>query len=204
MEFIKVSFITDTAWREWFTTSSSCFADFVVVGAIPQSEAPSESPSFLPSVSFQPSSSPSLSTQPSSSPSVLPSFLPSLSTQPSKEPSLSLIPTTVPSRVPSVSTKPSAITESPSEAPSMSFEPTPSPTARRVFEDMFRGKDIGSVNLAGQSYEAEPGLYIVQGSGLDIWVGLFDLVLLPNYLPCWLALHRLILVLCSPHIYLGG
>jgi hypothetical protein len=138
-------------------------------------------------VSFQPSSSPSLSTQPSSSPSALPSKVPSLSTQPSKEPSTSVMPSEVPSNIPSISTLPTQITEEPSQAPSISSAPTPGPTERRVFEEVFRSRDIGSVkmsNLAGQSSQSALGLYLVQGSGLGIWVG-FDLPRLPCL--CWLS-----------------
>ena len=47
----------------------------------------------------------------------------------------------------------------------------PHPTAHKGFEEEFQGRDAVHVCITGQSYEAELGLYIIQGSGADIWVG---------------------------------
>lgn len=57
--------------------------------------------------------------------------------------------------------------------PSMSMAPTPGPTERKIFEEEFRGIDIGYVGIAGQFVEASPGLYNIQASGLDIWVRVY-------------------------------
>ncbi|KAL7554934.1 hypothetical protein ACHAWF_018496 [Thalassiosira exigua] len=148
--------------------ASATASDFVVSGALPQSEAPSQMPSSQPSVSAEPSMSPSISTMPSDLPSEVPSNVPSVSTAPSFEPSVSLEPTGRPSAQPSVTQAPS-LAPSVSIAPSFSQEPTPAPTARKVFEEDFLSRDIGYVGIVGQSIEAASGLYMVQGSGWDIW-----------------------------------
>lgn len=143
-------------------------SDFVVKGALSQSEAPSSMPSMHPSISFIPTIMPSFTSGPTSQPSEAPSMLPSLSSVPTTRPSMSSVPTGVPSTLPTVTSAPS---DAPSVSiqPTISFEPTPSPTARRVFEEEFHSTDIGYVGYAGQSYEAASGLYTVQGSGNDIY-----------------------------------
>lgn len=151
----------------------STSSDFVVVGAIPQSEAPSHMPSFQPSTSKLPSMFPSITTMPSEPPSEHPSVVPSLTTQPSDEPSLSDAPSIHPSIVPSLSKMPTPAPTT--NAPSVSAAPTPAMTERRVFEEEFRGKDIGTVGVAGQSFETEsPGLYTVQGSGAEMSVSFYS------------------------------
>ena len=160
----EVSFMTKAA--------SATASDFVVAGALPQSEAPSESPSMSPSTSFQPSNFPSQSAMPTSRPSESPSFLPSTSLLPTITPSISTEPTNEPSAMPSMSIVPS-VPPTESIAPSLSYFPTPAPTARKVFEVELRSRDIGYVGYSGQSFEAESGLYQVQGSGRDIW-GTYD------------------------------
>ena len=131
------------------------FADFVVLRAIPQSESPSQMPSMQPSTSSHPSISPSMSAVPSRviKPSAIPSFEPSLSrtTEPTDQPTLS----------PSITM-----------APSNSQVPTPGlTTIDHVFEQEFLSDDIGDVGVSGESYETASELYMVQGSGEDIWVG---------------------------------
>lgn len=168
--------------------ASATASDFVIAGALPQSEEPSSMPSMQPSISSAPTEPPSLSSMPSSSPSAYPSVAPSISTEPSFFPSVSVEPSTnpsdQPSLQPSISMEPSinpsvrpSITQIPSELPSISIvpsistEPTPSPTARHVFDTgEFLSRDIGYVGYAGQSIESSPGLYTVQGSGNNIWV----------------------------------
>jgi hypothetical protein len=105
---------------------------------------------------------------PSKEPSDQPSFLPSVSTMPSFEPSVSLMPTVGPSIGPSISMAP---TNKPSISilPTVSQYPTPSPTARKVFEEGFTSRDIGSVGRKGGSSNPESGLHVVQGSGSDIY-----------------------------------
>ncbi len=145
------------------------FLDFLIKDALPQSEAPSSMPSTPPSVSSQPSAGPSLSTMPSNRPSNLPSFAPSVSTEPSFQPSISSMPSPEPSLSPSVSQSPS---EPPSttQLPSISSEPTLGPTARKVFNETFHSRDIGTIIQAGKILEVKSGLYTIQGSGLAIGV----------------------------------
>jgi hypothetical protein len=145
------------------------FLDFLIADAVPQSEAPSSMPSTPPSISSQPSAGPSVSTMPSNRPSNLPSFAPSVSTAPSFQPSISTMPSPEPSLSPSVSQSPS---EPPSttHAPSISLEPTLGPTARKVFNETFLSRDIGTINQAGKILEVKSGLYTIRGSGLAIGV----------------------------------
>ena len=149
--------------------------DFVVVGATPQSEAPSTSPSQMPSVSTLPSFSPSISTAPSDIPSERPSESPSITTQPSYSPSLSNKPSDRPSYVPSLTIMPSKASDPPSFSivPSLTQVPTGRPTFRDDFGSPFLSADIGSVAIPGNSQQLDVGLYSVQGSGLDIWVSQF-------------------------------
>jgi len=145
-------------------------SDFLIADALPQSEAPSSSPSTQPSISSKPSSSPTISAMPSSNPSNFPSLAPSISARPSNQPSLSKMPSENPSLSPSVSVAPS-VTPTGSEAPTTSLEPTPGPTTRKVFEDVFMSRDIGNVVQSGQFFEGttssgqKSGLYTIQASG---------------------------------------
>ena len=105
---------------------------------------------------------------PSHQPSDQPSALPSVSSMPSDQPTISLMPTDSPSSSPTISTQPTA-SPSISFLPTVSQFPTPSPTARKVFEDGFSSRDIGSVGVAGGTSNPESGLHVVQGSGYDIY-----------------------------------
>lgn len=137
---------------------------------MPQSEAPSTTPSMQPSTSAEPTSSPSTSGAPSDLPSQMPSLTPSITEEPSVPPSVSIKPSGLPSDPPSMTQAPS-LAPSISHVPSISFEPTPVPTSRHVFEEDFMSADIGYVGAAGASFETDwAGLYQVQGSGSDIWV----------------------------------
>ena len=149
--------------------TSATASDFVIAGALPQSEAPSGMPSMQPSVSAEPSSQPTMSAMPTSMPSESPSLKPSVSAEPSLEPSVSSVPSREPSTVPTLTQTPTAA-PSTSHMPSISLPPTPAPTSRKVFEQEFQSRDIGYVGISGMSHNPESGLYIVEGSGHDIWV----------------------------------
>lgn len=82
------------------------------------------------------------------------------------------MPSRSPSTSPSLSLSPSAA-PSTTHAPSVSMEPTISPTARKEFNGMFRGLDIGSVEYAGNFSEVASGLFTIQASGSAIGVRLF-------------------------------
>ena len=161
--------------------TTSIASDFLIEGALPQSEAPSSSPSMQPSISSMPSFNPSISSMPSSSPTNVPSSTPSISSRPSNQPSFSKMPSENPSLSPSVSVAPS-VTPTDSEAPTTSLEPTPGPTARKVFEDVFMSRDIGNVAQSGQFFEGttssgqKSGLYTIQATGLRINVSVCMLV----------------------------
>ena len=105
---------------------------------------------------------------PSHQPSDQPSALPSVSSMPSDQPTISLMPTDSPSASPTISTQPTA-SPSTSFLPTLTQFPTPSPTARKVFEDGFSSRNIGSVGVAGGTSNPESGLHLVQGSGYDIY-----------------------------------
>ena len=49
--------------------------------------------------------------------------------------------------------------------PTVSTYPTPAPTSRKVFEEVFISRDIGSTAYAGGSSSPESGLVLLQGSG---------------------------------------
>jgi len=161
--------------------TTSIASDFLIEGALPQSEAPSSSPSMQPSISSMPSFSPSISSMPSNSPTNVPSMIPSISSRPSNQPSLSNMPSLNPSSSPSVSLAPS-VTPTDSEAPTTSLEPTPGPTARKVFEDDFISQDIGNVAQSGQFSEGttfsgrKSGLYTIEATGSQIYVSVCMLV----------------------------
>ena len=102
---------------------------------------------------------------PSHQPSDQPSALPSVSTMPSVVPTISTMPTVSPSANPTTSASPT-IAATDSFPPTVSQYPTPAPTARKVFEEDFSSRDIGSVGRKGGSSNPESGLHVVQGSGV--------------------------------------
>ena len=138
--------------------ASATASDFIVSGAIEQSEAPSASPS----------------DKPSSEPSKVPSAMPSVSAEPSYEPSISsqpsASPSAEPSYEPSISSQPS-LSSMPSSSPSISSSPTNSPVVSRlsVYATDLVSTDVGSVGVTGSSYIYSSGYWIVRGSGRDIW-----------------------------------
>ena len=105
---------------------------------------------------------------PSASPTDFPSFSPSVSSMPTVTPTDTQPPTVSPSGSPTTSFKPTA-SPTLSHLPTVSQFPTPSPTARRVFEDGFSSRDIGYVGREGGTSNPESGLHVVQGSGYDIY-----------------------------------
>jgi hypothetical protein len=167
------STITADSVKAVVTVTAAIASDIIIADAVPQSEAPSSSPSTQPSISSKPSSSPTISTMPSNNLSNFPSLTPSISARPSNQPSLSNMPSENPSLLPSVSAAPS-VTPTSSEAPTTSLEPTYSPTTRKVFEDVFMGQDIGNDEQLGQFFEEttssgqKSGLYTIQASGSQI------------------------------------
>ncbi len=87
---------------------------------------------------------------------------------PSDQPSISTMPTHRPSVSPTGSVPPT-VSPTNSHLPTVSQYPTPAPTARKVFEEDFSSRDIGSVGHTGGSSNPESGLHVVQGSGSDIY-----------------------------------
>eukprot|EP00984_Skeletonema_dohrnii_P038966 scaffold42792_cov283-Skeletonema_dohrnii-CCMP3373.AAC.1 len=75
------------------------------------------------------------------------------------------MPTDAPSASPTTSVSPT-IAATDSFPPTVSQYPTPAPTARKVFEEDFSSRDIGSVGRTGGSSNPESGLHVVQGSGI--------------------------------------
>jgi hypothetical protein len=84
---------------------------------------------------------------------------------PSVVPTISTMPTDAPSASPTTSVSPT-IAATDSFPPTVSQYPTPAPTARKVFEEDFSSRDIGSVGRKGGSSNPESGLHVVQGSGI--------------------------------------
>jgi len=155
---ILPSAVTPVKIAEVTKSAATAGSDFAVLRAIPQSEAPSQTPSVQPSVSALPTMSPSLSSMPSTE--IRPSG------HPSSSPTLSSPVSYSPTRVPTFS-------PTHSFAPNISLKPTDGETPDSlVFGLDFLNRDIGGKDgQTGALYESEsePGLYTVEGNGYDMY-----------------------------------